>query len=59
MTKKTPNKKEIAATVSAIEDNSNANEMYNNSILLEKILEACVDIKKSVDALAERFGGGY
>jgi len=32
---------------------------YNTDILLEKILEACVDIKKSVDELGKRFGGGY
>lgn len=66
MTKKTQNKKEKAAPVETKEEaiavfppKSTVEIKYKTDILLEKILEACGDIKKSVDALAERFGGGY
>lgn len=57
-TKKAQPKKETAGVAVLPPDNT-VEIKYNSDILLEKILEACVDIKKSVDALAERFGGGY
>lgn len=67
MTKKAQNKKEKTAPVetkkeeaiAVLPPESTVEIRYNTDILLEKILEACGDIKKSVDALAERFGGGY
>lgn len=57
-TKKAQPKKETAGVAVLPPDNT-VKIKYNTDILLEKILAACVDIKKSVDALAERFGGGY
>lgn len=65
MTKKSQSKKETAG-IAVLPPESTVEIKYNTDILLEKILEACVgikeacvDIKKSVDALADRFGGGY
>lgn len=47
-------------------DTTGFSKPHDTEILLGKILEACMEvkksadsIKKSVDALAERFGGGY
>lgn len=59
MTKKPQQKKETIEVAVTKEENSNSMELFKTYFLLEKILEACGDIKKSVDALAERFGGGY
>lgn len=61
MTKKPQPKKDTTGSEKASTENP-----CNTEILLRKILEACMEvkksadsIKKSVDALAERFGGGY
>ena len=48
MTKKSQSKKEVATL-----------PLENTEILLGKILEACREIKLSVDELARKFGGGY
>lgn len=55
MTKKVQSKKEAptAAHENTVETNG------NTEILLEKILEACREVKLSVDELARKFGGGY
>ncbi len=58
MTKKSQSKKETAG-IAVLPPESTVEIKYNTDILLEKILEACVDIKKSVDELGKRFGGGY
>jgi hypothetical protein len=58
MTKKSQSKKEMAG-IAVLPPESTVEIKYNTDILLEKILEACVDIKKSVDELGKRFGGGY
>lgn len=63
--KKAQTKKETAGV--AVLPPENTVEIKNNTdILLEKsldllgkILEACGEIKNSVDALARKFGGGY
>lgn len=55
MTKKSQTKKEVAPL--PLENTVETN--YNTDILLEKILEACREIKLSVDELARKFGGGY
>lgn len=65
MTKKAQPKKETAG-VAVLPPENTVEVKYNTEILLEKILEACadikgacVDIKHSVDELARKFGGGY
>lgn len=58
MTKKSQSKKETAG-IAVLPPESTVEIKYKTDILLEKILEACVDIKKSVDELGKRFGGGY
>ena len=60
MTKKLQTKKEVATVnnTSLPLENTVKTE-YNTDILLEKILEACREIKLSVDELARKFGGGY
>ena len=55
MTKKLQTKKE-AATLPL---ENTVETKYNTDILLENILEACREIKLSVDELARKFGGGY
>lgn len=51
MTKKVQSKKEVVENT--------VETQCNTEILLEKILEACREIKLSVDELARKFGGGY
>lgn len=51
MTKKVQSKKEVVENT--------VETPCNTEILLEKILEACREIKLSVDELARKFGGGY
>lgn len=63
MTKKVQSKKETAvlpptATPTLPPENP-AEVQCNTEILLEKILEACREVKLSVDELARKFGGGY
>ena len=55
MTKKSQTKKEVAT----LPLENTVEIKYNTDILLEKILEACREIKLSVDELARKFGGGY
>ena len=55
MTKKSQTKKEVAT----LPLDNTVEIKYNTDILLEKILEACREIKLSVDELARKFGGGY
>lgn len=55
MTKKLQSKKEVAT----LPPDNTVEVKYNTEILLEKILEACREIKISVDELARKFGGGY
>ena len=55
MTKKLQTKKEVAA----LPLDNTVETKCNTEILLEKILEACREIKHSVDELARKFGGGY
>lgn len=55
MTKKLQTKKEVAT----LPLENTVEIKYNTDILLEKILEACREIKLSVDELARKFGGGY
>lgn len=55
MTKKLQSKKEVATPP----PENTVEAKYNTEILLEKILEACREIKISVDELARKFGGGY
>lgn len=55
MTKKSQTKKEVAT----LPLENTVEVKYNTDILLEKILEACREIKLSVDELARKFGGGY
>lgn len=55
MTKKSQCKKEVAT----LPLENTVEIKYNTDILLEKILEACREIKLSVDELARKFGGGY
>ena len=55
MTKKLQTKKEVAP----LPLENTVETKYNTDILLEKILEACHEIKLSVDELARKFGGGY
>lgn len=55
MTKKLQSKKEVAT----LPPENTVEVKYNTEILLEKILEACREIKISVDELARKFGGGY
>lgn len=55
MTKKLQTKKEVAT----LPLDNTVEIKYNTDILLEKILEACREIKLSVDELARKFGGGY
>ena len=55
MTKKSQIKKEVAT----LPLENTVEIKYNTDILLEKILEACREIKLSVDELARKFGGGY
>ena len=55
MTKKLQNKKEVAP----LPLENTVETKCNTEILLEKILEACREIKLSVDELARKFGGGY
>lgn len=55
MTKKSQPKKEV----STLPLENTVEIKYNTDILLEKILEACREIKLSVDELARKFGGGY
>ena len=55
MTKKSQTKKEVAT----LPPENTVEIKYNTDILLEKILEACREIKRSVDELARKFGGGY
>lgn len=55
MTKKSQPKKEVAT----LPLENTVEIKYNTDILLEKILEACREIKLSVDELARKFGGGY
>ena len=55
MTKKSQTKKEVAT----LPLENTVETKYNTDILLEKILEACREIKLSVDELARKFGGGY
>ena len=60
MTKKSQTKKEVATVNNTTLPLENTVETkYNTDILLEKILEACREIKLSVDELARKFGGGY
>lgn len=60
MTKKSQTKKEVATVNNTSLPLENTVETkYNSDILLEKILEACREIKLSVDELARKFGGGY
>ena len=60
MTKKSQTKKEVATVNNTSLPLENPVETkYNTDILLEKILEACREIKLSVDELARKFGGGY
>lgn len=61
MTKKPQPKKEDTGV-----EKPSAGNPCNTEFLLDKILEACREVKKSadsvkrsVDSLAERFGGGY
>ena len=55
MTKKLQTKKEVAT----LPLENTVEIKYNTDILLEKILEACREIKLSVDELSRKFGGGY
>lgn len=55
MTKKSQTKKEVAT----LPLENTVEIKYNTDILLEKILQACREIKLSVDELARKFGGGY
>lgn len=55
MTKKLQSKKEVAA----LPPENPVEVKCNTEILLEKILEACREIKLSVDELARKIGGGY
>lgn len=55
MTKKSQTKKEVAT----LPLENTVETKYNTDILLENILEACREIKLSVDELARKFGGGY
>ena len=55
MTKKLQTKKEVAT----LPLENTVEIKYNTDILLEKILDACREIKLSVDELARKFGGGY
>ena len=55
MTKKLQTKKEVAT----LPLENTVEIKYNTDILLEKILQACREIKLSVDELARKFGGGY
>lgn len=55
MTKKLQTKKEVAT----LPLENTVEIKYNSDILLEKILQACREIKLSVDELARKFGGGY
>lgn len=65
MTKKQQSKKETA-DISVLPTDNTVEIKHSTDILLEKILEACgaikeacVDIKKSIDDLGKRLGGGY
>ena len=55
MTKKSQTKTEVAT----LPLENTVETKYNTDILLEKILDACREIKLSVDELARKFGGGY
>ena len=55
MTKKSQTKKEVAT----LPLENTVEIEYKTDIILEKILEACREIKISVDELARKFGGGY
>lgn len=57
-TKKAQPKKETAG-VAVLPPENTVEIKYNTDILLEKILSVCQDIKKSIDDLGKRFGGGY
>lgn len=63
MTKKVQSKKEAPTATPQLAPTAtpeNTVEIKGNTeILLERILEACREIKLSVDELARKFGGGY
>jgi len=59
MTKKVQSKKEEKVEVAVLPTNDTVEIKYNTDILLEKILDACLQMKKSIDDLGKRFGGGY
>lgn len=59
MTKKVQSKKEAPTLAPTATPENTVGIKGNTEILLERILEACREIKLSVDELARKFGGGY
>jgi len=59
MTSKKSQPKKETAGVAVLPPENTVEIKYNTDILLEKILDACLQMKKSIDDLGKRFGGGY